>query len=134
MDTPSPGVRLSYAHGTSTTPLLGQTIGDNLRATVERHGDRDALVVRSQNYRATYRQLWDATTRCARALLALGVEPGDRVGIWSTNCYEWVVVQYTTARGGALLVSINPAYPTPDLADALEQSGVGAMSLGRGFV
>src|SRR5438874_9328935 len=133
MDTPSPGVRLSYAHGTSTTPLLGQTISDNLRATVERHGDRDALVVRAQNYRATYRQLWDATTQCARALLALGVEPGDRVGIWSTNRYEWVVVQYATARVGAILVNINPAYKTAELEYALNQSGVSFLILARAF-
>src|SRR2546421_2608230 len=133
MDTTSPGVCLSYAHGTSTTPLLGQTIGDNLRATVERHGERDALIVRSQNYRATYHQLWDATTQCARALLALGVEPGDRVGIWSTNRYEWVVVQYATARVGAILVNINPAYQAPELEYALKQSGVGILFLGRGF-
>src|SRR5215210_6678814 len=101
MDSP-PLPKLSYAHGTGLVPLLGQTIGDNLRATVERHGNREALVVRHQDYRATYRQLWDATTRCARALLALGLEPGDRVGIWSTNRHEWVVVQYATARAGAV--------------------------------
>jgi fatty-acyl-CoA synthase len=133
MDISSPGVRLSYAHGTSATPLLGQTIGDNLRATVQRHGDRDALVVRAQNYRASYRQLWDATTQCARALLALGVEPGDRVGIWSTNCYEWVVVQYATARVGVILVNINPAYQAPELEYVLKQSGVGVLFHGRGF-
>jgi acyl-CoA synthetase (AMP-forming)/AMP-acid ligase II len=72
---PSP----SYVHGTSTTPLLGETIGENLRRTVERHGEREALVVASQGYRATYRQLWDATTQAALGLLALGVEKGDRV-------------------------------------------------------
>src|SRR3712207_3700602 len=105
MDSPSPSIRLSYAHGTSTTPLLGQTIGDSLRATVDRYPDREALVVRAQNYRATYRQLWSATTQCARALLALAVSPGDRVGIWSTNRHEWVVIQYATARVGAILVN-----------------------------
>ncbi len=124
---------LSYAHGTGPTPLLGQTIGDNLRTTVERHGDREALVVRSQGYRATYRQLWDATTRCARALLALGVAPGDRVGIWSTNRHEWVVAQYATARLGAILVNINPAYQAPELAYALKQSGVAVLLCARAF-
>ena len=98
----------SYAHGVSRLPLLGQTIGDNLRATAERFPDREALVVRSQGYRATYRQLWDATTACARGLLALGVRPGDRVGVWSANRFEWVVVQNATARLGAVLVNINP--------------------------
>src|SRR4051794_10670340 len=95
---------LSYAHGTSATPLLGQTIGDNLRATTERVPDAEALVVRSQGVRLTYRQFWDVTDRAARALLALGVGRGDRVGIWAPNRYEWPVVQYATARVGAVLV------------------------------
>jgi fatty-acyl-CoA synthase len=106
---------LSYSHGTSTTPLLGETIGDNLRRTVERFGDREALVVRSQGFRTTYRQLWDHTTGVARGLLALGVAKGDRVGIWSPNRWEWVVLQYATARVGAILVNINPAYKTAEL-------------------
>lgn len=125
--------KLAYIHGVSATPLLGQTIGDNLRDTVARHPDREALVVRHQNHRATWRQLWDATTRCARALLGLGVQPGDRVGIWSTNRHEWVVVQYATARIGAILVTINPAYQTPELHYALTQSGVSVLLHARGF-
>jgi fatty-acyl-CoA synthase len=128
MDSP-----LSYAHGTSATPLLGQTIGDNLRATVETHGAREALVVRHQNYRATYRRLWDETTRAARALLALGVAAGDRVGVWATNRFEWVVAQYATARVGAILVNINPAYRAPELEYALRQSGVSVLLYARGF-
>ena len=114
----------SYLHGPSLTPLLGETIGENLRRTVERFGDREALVVRSQGYRATYRQLWDSTTVLARALLAPGVRQGDRVGIWSPNRYEWVVTQFATARIGAILVNINPAYKTAELEYALAQSGV----------
>jgi acyl-CoA synthetase (AMP-forming)/AMP-acid ligase II len=82
----------SYAHGTSTLPLLGETIGQNLRRTVERVGDREALVVPAQGYRATYAEFWEQTTRLARGLLALGVQRGDRVGIWSPNRYEWVIV------------------------------------------
>ena len=105
-----------YLHGPSATPLLGETIGDNLRRTVERFGDRDALVVRSQNYRATYRQLWDSTTVLARALLASGVRQGDRVGIWSPNRFEWVLTQFASARIGAILVNINPAYKAAELA------------------
>ncbi len=124
---------LSYQHGTSLTPLLGQTIGDNLRATVERHGDREALVVRHQRYRATYRQLWDLTGRAARALLALGTAPGDRVGMWAPNRYEWVAVQYATARIGAILVNINPAYLAGELEYALRQSGVSVLVHSRGF-
>jgi fatty-acyl-CoA synthase len=125
--------RLSYAHGASATPLLGETIGENLRRTVDRSGDRDALVVPSQSYRATYRALWDATTEVALGLIALGVEPGDRVGIWSPNRFEWVLVQYATARIGAVLVNINPAYKTAELEYALVQSGTSVVLLARAF-
>jgi fatty-acyl-CoA synthase len=123
----------SYAHGTSTTPLLGETIGENLRRTVERFPDHEALVVRSQSYRATYRELWDQTTEIARALMAHGVGPGDRVGLWAPNRYEWVVVQYATARIGAVLVNVNPAYKTAELEYALKQSGAGVLLLARAF-
>ena len=132
MDGPS-HIGSSYAHGTSLTPLLGQTIGDNLRDTVERYPDGEALIVLSQNHRATYRQLWDATTEAARGLLALGVEAGERVGIWATNCFEWVVVQYATARLGAILVNVNPAYLENELEYVLRQSGVRVLLHGRGF-
>ena len=123
----------SYLHGPSPTPLLGETIGDNLRRTVERFGDRDALVVRSQNYRATYRQLWDSTSVLARALLASGVRQGDRVGIWSPNRFEWVVTQFATARIGAILVNINPAYKTSELQYALVQSGTSLLIDAKAF-
>ena len=106
---------MSYAHGTSSVPLLGETIGENLRRTVERFGDREALVVRHQGHRATYRELWEAVGLAARGLLAHGVQKGDRVGIWSPNRFEWVVVQYATARIGAILVNVNPAYRTDEL-------------------
>jgi fatty-acyl-CoA synthase len=133
MDGAAPSPALSYAHGTSRAPLLGQTIGDNLRATAQRHGDCDALVVCHQDYHATYRQLWDLTTRAARAFLSLGVQAGDRVGMWAPNCYEWVVVQYATARVGAILVNINPAYQAAELEYALRQSGVSLLVHARGF-
>ena len=123
----------AYLHGPSSTPLLGETIGDNLRRTVERFGDRDALVVRSQNYRATYRQLWDSTTVLARALLASGVRQGDRVGIWSPNRFEWVLTQFATARIGAILVNINPAYKTAELQYALAQSGTSLLIHAKAF-
>ncbi|MFT3775871.1 MAG: AMP-binding protein [Minicystis sp.] len=123
----------SYSHGTSPTPLLGETIGENLRRTVERHAERDALIVRSQGYRATYRELWDMTTKVALGLLAYGVQKGDRVGIWSPNRWEWVAVQYATARIGAILVNINPAYKTAELEYALRQSGVSVLVLARAF-
>jgi len=123
----------SYAHGASDVPLLGETIGANLRRTVERSGDREALVVAHQRYRATYRELWEETGRAARALLAHGIEKGDRVGIWAPNRYEWVIAQYATARIGAILVNINPAYKATELAHALNQSGTRLLLLARGF-
>ncbi len=123
----------SYAHGASSTALLGETIGENLRRTAARAGDRDALVVRSQGYRASYRELWDETGRVGRGLMARSVAKGDRVGIWSPNRYEWVIAQYATARIGAILVNINPAYKTAELEYALTQSGVSLLLLARGF-
>ena len=123
----------SYAHGASPVALLGETIGANLRRAVDRHGDREALVVPAQEYRATYRQLWDATTTLAKALLARGIEQGDRVGIWSPNRFEWVVTQYATARVGAVLVNLNPAYKSRELRHALNQSGLRLLLLARGF-
>src|SRR5690348_16178752 len=105
----------SYVHGVGTIPLLGETIGENLRRTVAGVPESEALVVRSQGYRATYQELWDQTTQAARGLLARGVAKGDRVGIWAPNRYEWVISQYATARIGAILVNINPAYKTAEL-------------------
>ena len=124
---------LSYDHGVSAIPLLGQTIGDNLGSTVERFPDREAIVVRSQHRRLTYRQLWDEVTQCALGLLAMGVNKGDRVGIWAPNRYEWLVVQYATARLGAILVNVNPAYQEPELEYALQQSGISVLFHAQGF-
>jgi fatty-acyl-CoA synthase len=120
---------LSYTHGASEIPLLGETIAANLRRTVEKHASNEALVVAHQGYRATYRELWDQVSQCARGLMARGVQKGDRVGIWSPNRYEWVVVQYATARMGAILVNINPAYKTSELEYALNQSGTSFLVL-----
>src|SRR5438552_1194269 len=123
----------SYAHGPSAVPLLGETVGANLRRTVERFGDREALVVRHQNYRATYRELWEQVGLAARGLLARGVRTGDRVGVWSPNRSEWVVLQYATARVGAILVNINPAYKTAELSYVLQQSGISLLLLAKAF-
>ncbi len=114
---------LSYAHGAYATPLLGETIGDNLRRTVERVPHHEALIVCSQQIRMTYDELWRCVSRAARGLLTLGVQPGDRVGIWASNRFEWVVVQYATARLGAILVNVNPAYLANELGYVLRQSG-----------
>jgi fatty-acyl-CoA synthase len=124
---------LSYAHGASPVPLLGETIGDNLRRTVERLGHHEALVARAQGYRATYRRLWEETGLAARGLLARGVRQGDRVGIWAPNRAEWVVAQYATARIGAILVNVNPAYKTSELEYVLNQSGISLLLLARRF-
>jgi fatty-acyl-CoA synthase len=123
----------SYAHGVSTVPLLGETIGENLRRTVELAGDHEALVSRHQGYRATYREFWEQTGQVARGLMDRGIKVGDRVGIWSPNRYEWVVTQYATARMGAILVNINPAYKTTELQYALNQSGVSLLMLAHHF-
>jgi fatty-acyl-CoA synthase len=125
--------RPSYAHGASGVPLLGETIGANLRRTVAASGDREALVVGHQGYRATYGQLWTQTGRAARGLIARGIQKGDRVGIWAPNRYEWVIAQYATARVGAILVTVNPAYKATELAHALNQSGTRLLLLARGF-
>jgi fatty-acyl-CoA synthase len=123
----------SYVHGTSDVPLLGETIGENLRRTVERSPDHEFLVVPHQRYRATYREFWEQTGRVARALMYRGVKKGERVGIWSPNRFEWVVVQYATARMGAILVNVNPAYRSHELEYALQQSGVSVLLLSRRF-
>src|SRR5262245_46393007 len=122
---------LSYAHGGSASPLLGETIGDNLHRTVQRAGDAEALVSVHQGYRATYAQLWEHVGRAARALMARGVAKGDRVGIWSPNRYEWVIIQYATARIGAILVNVNPSYRTAELEYALNQSSVSLLLVAR---
>src|SRR5919201_5470921 len=124
---------LSYVHGASDKPLLGEPIFANLRRTAERFGDREALVAAHQGYRATYRELVEQSEQIARGLLARGVKKGDRVGIWSPNRYEWVIVQYATAAIGAILVNINPAYRTSELEYALKQSGISFLILARAF-
>jgi len=124
---------LSYVHGASGTPLLGETIFHNLRRTASRFGDRDALVVAHQDRRFTYRELVAECERTARGLVARGVKKGDRVGIWSPNRYEWVITQYATAAIGAVLVNINPAYRTSELEYVLNQSGISFLILAAGF-
>ena len=124
---------LSYAHGTSTTPLLGETIGENLDRAIERFGDRDALVVRHQDVRLSYAELGAHVDRVARALVAAGLRPGDRMGIWAPNCVEWVLVQYASAKAGVILVNINPAYRTSELEYVLNQSGLKLLVAAQAF-
>lgn len=113
----------SYAHGTNAAPLIGETISENLYNTVKKFPNNDALVCVHQQYRATYAQFWKQVEKVAKSFLAINVQKGDRVAIWSPNRYEWVLVQYATARIGAILVNINPAYRTSELAYVLGQSG-----------
>lgn len=115
---------LSYVYGASEIPLLGQTIGGNLKNTVEKYPNQEALVCVHQNYRATYQEFYNQTTAIAKALLFLGAKSGDRIGIWAANRYEWVLLQYATARIGTILVNINPAYRTHELTYVLNQSEV----------
>ncbi len=117
-------VELSYASGASERPLIGRTIGADLRRTVASHGEREALVDRPSGRRWTYAQLGADVDQVSLGLLAMGIEKGDRVGIWAPNCAEWVLLQYATAQVGAILVNINPAYRTHELTYVLRQSGV----------
>jgi fatty-acyl-CoA synthase len=114
----------SYASGTSGKPLLGETIGENLERTVARFGDREALVDVATGRRWTYASFDADVNRLARGLLDRGVEKGDRVGIWAPNCAEWVITQYATAKIGAILVNVNPAYRTHELEFVVQQSGM----------
>ncbi|MCT2564716.1 AMP-binding protein [Chryseobacterium herbae] len=115
---------LSYVYGASSVPLLGQTIGGNLKKTVEKYPNQEALVCVHQDYRATYQEFYNQTTAVAKALIFLGAKAGDRIGIWSSNRYEWVLLQYATARIGTILVNINPAYRTHELTYVINQSGI----------
>jgi fatty-acyl-CoA synthase len=114
---------LSYVCGPSSEPLFGETIGDSFDRAVAQHANQLCLISRHQNVRLTYAEFGSAVTRCARGLLALGIARGERVGIWAPNCVEWAVLQYATAKVGAILVNINPAYRTHEVAYVLEQSG-----------
>jgi fatty-acyl-CoA synthase len=114
---------LSYADGASETPLLGETIGDNLARTATAHPAADALVSPHQDVRWSYAEFDERVDRAAGALIAAGLDPGDRLGIWSPNRAEWTLLQYATARAGIIQVSVNPAYRTSELEYALRQSG-----------
>jgi fatty-acyl-CoA synthase len=120
-------VAYSYASGTSDRPLLGETIDASLRRAVARYGDREVLVDRTSGRRLTYREADAEIDAVARGLLARGVAAGDRVGIWSPNCVEWFLVQYATARIGAILVNINPAYRTHEVEYVLRQAGISTL-------
>ncbi|HZO92736.1 MAG TPA: AMP-binding protein [Candidatus Baltobacteraceae bacterium] len=117
----------SYTHGASSVPLVGETIGDNLDRIAARYPGNDAVVAVHQGLRLSYAELARETDRLARAFVASGVGHGERVGIWAPNCLEWVLVQYATAKIGAILVNVNPAYRLSELEYALRQSGVSTL-------
>jgi fatty-acyl-CoA synthase len=123
----------SYAHGTSPAALIGETIGANFDAAVARWGDRPALVVRQQGVRWSYRELGEKVDAFAAGLLALGLNPGERVGIWSPNNAEWVITQFATAKAGLILVNINPAYRLAELEYALNKVGCRALVTATSF-
>jgi fatty-acyl-CoA synthase len=123
----------SYAAGETSPPLLEETIGANLERIVAEHGGREALVEVASGRRWTYAELDADVDALARGLVAAGIEKGDRVGIWAPNCAEWTLVQYATAKVGAIVVNVNPAYRTHELAYALNQSGLRLLFSAEGF-
>ena len=124
---------LSHVYGQSSPPLLDWTIGKLLQQTVDRYGERDAFVFLEQNLRWSWRQFAREVDRLAGGLLSLGISRGDRVGIWSPNRPEWVLVQFATARIGAILVNINPAYRLAELAFALNKVSMKALFCATGL-
>src|SRR5260370_23044825 len=120
-------LRPSYVYGASTIPLIGETIGVHFDRIVERFGEHDALIVRHQNLRWSYRELRQRVDAFAAGMLAIGLLPGEGIGIWSHNNAEWVVAQFATAKAGLILVNINPAYRTTELEYALNKAGCRAL-------
>jgi fatty-acyl-CoA synthase len=123
----------SYAHGVSSTPLIGSTIGVHFDKSAKRWPDRPALIVRQQNVRWTYSELQERVDAFAAGLLALGLAPGDRIGIWSPNNAEWVITQFATAKAGLVMVNINPAYRIYELEYALNKVGCKALITAERF-
>src|SRR5947209_15713472 len=117
----------SYVSGVSSIPLLGETIGAHFDRVAARWAGREALVVRHQNIRWTFAQFKEHVDALAAGLLALGLEPGDRIGIWSPNNAEWVLTQFASAKAGLILVTVNPAYRVSELEHALRKSGCRAL-------
>jgi fatty-acyl-CoA synthase len=124
---------VSYVSGVSQVPLLGDTIGDNFDRTAARYGDRAALVDRPSGRRWTYSELRADIDFLAQGLLAAGISKGDRVGIWAPNCPEWLFTQYATAKIGAMLVTINPAYQSRELEYVLEAAGIRLLVAAESF-
>ena len=127
------GLELSYVHGASNQPLIGKTTGQFFDEACAKWASRPALVVRHQNVRLSYGELRQAVDKLAAGLLTLGLNPGDRIGIWSPNNSEWVLTQFATAKAGLILVNINPSYRVAELEYALVKVGCKALILAERF-
>src|SRR5579872_6865943 len=126
-------LRQSYVHGASDAALLGETVGQLLDRIAAEGPDRPALVARHQNVRWSYAELRDRANDLACGLIALGLNPGDRIGVWSPNNSEWVLTQFATAKAGLILVNINPAYRAHEFDYAMNKVGCKALILAPGF-
>jgi len=126
-------MQLSYVHGAHQVPLIGETIGSYLDSVAERFGEQEALIVAHQDVRWTYREFHQRVNDLAAGLLRLGLNPGDRVGIWSQNCAEWVLTQFATAKAGLIMVNINPAYRRTELEYVLDKVQCSALILAPSF-
>ena len=127
------GLNLSYVYGASDQPLIGKTVGQFFDEASAQWASRPALIVRQQNLQLTYAQLRQAVDKLAAGLLTLGLDPGDRIGIWSPNNSEWVLTQFATAKVGLILVNINPSYRVAELEYALNKVGCKALILAERF-
>ena len=114
-------VRLSYAYGTSSQPLLGTTIGEKFDQACAQYAEQDAVVSLHQNVRLSYRQLQEQVNAFACSLLKLGFQKGDRLAIWSPNCVEWTITQFAAFKAGIILVNLNPAYKSNELEYVLNK-------------
>jgi fatty-acyl-CoA synthase len=123
----------SYVSGVGETPLLGLTIGEMFDQIADQYPDHEALIARHQGLRYTYRQLQEEVDRCARGLMALGLQKGERIGIWSPNRAEWTITQFASSTIGAILVNINPSYRVHELEYALQQSGCAMLVIAPQF-
>jgi len=124
---------MSYVHGAHATPLIGETIGTYLDGIAARYGQHDALIVPHQNVRWTYSQFQQRVHQLAAGLLKLGLQPGERIGIWAQNCAEWVLTQFATAKAGLIMVNINPAYRRSELEYVLDKVSCSALILSPSF-
>ena len=126
-------VRLSYAYGTSSQPLLGMTIGEKFDQACQQYANQDAVISVHQNVRLSYKQLQAQVNAFACSLLKLGLEKGDRIAIWSPNCVEWTITQFAAFKAGIILVNLNPAYKSSELEYVLNKVSCKALVIASQF-